>query len=95
MTPAQFIDDPNWASFLPESVRPPKTRALPAHEDCAKIDVEGAALHLQLGGTLGRMAGYEERPGQLDMLRSIVNAFNCQEHLMMKLAPASESLSPI
>ena len=84
MTPAQFIDDPNWASFLPESVRPPKTRALPAHEDCAKIDVEGAAMHLQLGGTLGRMAGYEERPGQLDMLRSIVNAFNSQEHLMIE-----------
>ena len=76
MTPAEFIDDPNWADFLPEMDRAPRVRALPTHEDCSRIDCESAAMHLRRGGTLGRMDGYEERPGQIDMLSAIVRAFN-------------------
>ena len=84
MTPAEFIDDPNWADFLPEMDRAPRARALPTHEDCSRIDCESAAMHLRRGGTLGRMDGYEERPGQIDMLSAIVHAFNSREHLMIE-----------
>ncbi len=84
MTPAEFIDDPNWAGFLPEIDRAAKSRALPTHEDCSPIDPESAAMHLRKGGTLGLMDGYEERPGQIDMLSAIVRAFNSREHLMIE-----------
>ena len=84
MTPAEFIDNPNWADFLPEMDRAPRVRALPTHEDCSRIDCESAAMHLRRGGTLGRMDGYEERPGQIDMLSAIVRAFNSREHLMIE-----------
>ena len=41
-------------------------------------------MHLRKGGTLGLMDGYEERPGQIDMLSAIVRAFNSREHLMIE-----------
>lgn len=84
MSPAAFIDDPNWADFLPEWREPSKVRHLPSHCDCARLDPEAAAGHLRAGGTLGRMDGYEERPGQIDMLQAIVRAFNAREHLMVE-----------
>ena len=84
MTPAEFIDDPNWAGFLPEIDRAARTRALPTHEDCSPLDPESAAMHLRKGGTLGLMDGYEERPGQIDMLSAVVRAFNSREHLMIE-----------
>ena len=84
MTPAAFIDNPAWAEFLPEVKEPQRQRHLPTHEDCSRLDPESTAAHLEKGGTLGSMAGYEERPGQLDMLRAIVRAFNSREHLMIE-----------
>lgn len=84
MTPAEFIDDPEWAEFLPEDHEPPRVRHLPAHEDCSPLDLESAAWHLARGGTLGTMPGYEERPGQIDMLKAIALAFNSREHLMIE-----------
>ncbi|MGN0854239.1 MAG: ATP-dependent DNA helicase [Kiritimatiellia bacterium] len=84
MQPAAFIDDPNWADFLPEMREPPRRRHLPTHEDCSRIDPEAAAAHLKAGGTLGRMPNYEERPGQLEMLASVVRAYNAREHLMVE-----------
>lgn len=84
MTPAEFIDDPDWAGFIPEMQGAAKSRHLPTHEDCARIDVESATLHLRKGGTLGTMPGYEERPGQIDMSGAIVRAFNEREHLMVE-----------
>lgn len=84
MSPAEFIDDPNWANFIPESKDSAAKRHLPTHEDCSPIDPERTADHLMCGGTLGAMPGYEERPGQLDMLKSIVRAFNSREHLMIE-----------
>ena len=84
MSPAAFIDNPNWADFLPEMREAPRKRHLPTHEDCTRLDPEAAAEHLRAGGTLGRMPGYEERPGQIDMLQGIVRAFNAREHLMVE-----------
>ena len=83
-SPAAFIDDPRWADFLPESKEPAKKRHLPSHEDCTQLDAESAAEHLMRGGTLGAMPGYEERPGQIDMLKAICRAFNAREHLMVE-----------
>ena len=84
ISPASFIDDPAWASFIPEWKEASSKRHLPAHEDCSRLDVEAAAEHLRAGGTLGSMDGYEERPGQIDMLSAIVRAFNTREHLMVE-----------
>ena len=82
MSPASFIDDPNWAAFLPEADAAPRPRALPDHSDCSPIDVEAAATHFRRGGTLGRMPGYEERPGQIEMASSVAEAFNTRRNLM-------------
>ena len=84
MSPAEFIDDPDWARCIPDAAESFKNRSLPAHEDCAPVDVELAAEHLKAGGALGMMPGYEERPGQIDMLRAVVCAFNAREHLMIE-----------
>lgn len=83
-SPAKFIDDPNWADFIPESASQPPVRHLPSHEDCQRLDEEQVASHLAAGGSLGSMPGYEERRGQMDMARAIVRAFNEREHLMVE-----------
>ena len=84
MNAALFMDDPNWADFISD-LKPggPKCR-LPTHEDCSPLDPDATARHLEAGGTLGTMPGYEARPGQLDMLRAIVRAFDNREHLMVE-----------
>ena len=84
VSPAQFIDDPNWANFLPEMQGNARQRHLPSHDDCEKLDADNTAGHLMKGGTLGLMPGYEERSGQIDMAKAIVRAFNAQEHLMIE-----------
>lgn len=84
MSPAAFIDNPNWADFLPETREPASKRHLPTHEDCARLDPETVVAHLRAGGSLGRMDGYEERPGQLAMTQAIALAFNAREHLMVE-----------
>ena len=81
---AGFMEDPNWAAFIPEMEPPGRPRHLPTHEDCSRIDVESVQAHLRKGGTLGAMAGYEERPGQIDMAGSIADAFNSRTHLMIE-----------
>ena len=82
--PAKFIENPQWAAFIPEMEPPGKARHLPTHEDCSPIDVEGVQSHLRKGGTLGMMPGYEERPGQIDMAGAIATAFNSRSHLMIE-----------
>ena len=84
MSAAEFMDDPNFAAFLPETPNAAKKRHLPTHEDCSPLDIERAAMHLKRGGTLGTMEGYEERPGQIEMLKAIVHAFNSREHLLVE-----------
>ena len=84
MTPASFIDNPDWAGFITEMKDVARQRHLPTHEDCSRLDVGSATAHLRRGGTLGAMPGYEERPGQIDMSGAIVRAFNGREHLMIE-----------
>ena len=84
MTPAAFIDNPSWAEIFPEFRDGGSSRHLPTHEDSSRIDPEKASSHLMIGGALGSMSGYEERPGQLDMLRSVAEAYNAREHLMIE-----------
>lgn len=84
MTPAAFIDNPAWAEMFPEFRDSGQKRHLPTHEDSSRIDPSAAAANLTAGGRLGMMEGYEERPGQLDMLRSVAEAFNAREHLMIE-----------
>lgn len=84
MTEAEFIDNPRWAEMFEASYDAPRQRSVPAHEDCSPVEAEGAAMHLKTGGTLGVMPGYEERPGQIDMLKAIVRAYNEREHLMIE-----------
>ena len=84
MSPAKFIDDPDWAGCIAEAAEPLRGRSLPDHEDCSMIDAPAAAGHLSAGGTLGAMPGYEVRPGQIDMLHAVVRAFNGREHLMVE-----------
>ena len=57
---------------------------LPDHGDCSPLDVDAGAANLRPGGTLGAEKGYEERPGQIDMLKAIVRAFNDRSHLMIE-----------
>lgn len=82
--PAIFMADPLWSAAIPQMEPPKKTRHLPTHEDCSQIDIEAVTDHLRVGGTLGRMRGYEERPGQIDMAGAIANAFDSREHLMIE-----------
>ena len=84
MNPAEFIENPLWSDFIPESAAQFSSRHLPAHEDCASLNVTEIKRHLEKGGTLGRMEGYEERPGQIDMAGAISEAFNRGEHLMIE-----------
>lgn len=81
---ALFADDPNWAACIPEMKSGGPKCGMPAHEDCTPLDPDSVAGHLAPGGTLGTMAGYEMRPGQVDMLKSVVRAFNAREHLMIE-----------
>ena len=82
--PALFMDDPNWAAFIPDAPQGgPKCRMVP-HEDCSPLDVDAVARHLESGGTLGSMPGYEARPGQIEMVRAVACAFNGREHLMVE-----------
>lgn len=82
--PALFADDPNWVSCVPEMASGGKKCGMPAHDDCSPLDVDSAAANLKPGGILGASDGYEERPGQIDMLKAIARAFNDRSHLMIE-----------
>lgn len=84
MTPAEFIDDPGWADFLPEDAGEIRKRPVPAHEDCTSLDPDRIAAGLRRGGVLGGVPGYEERPGQIEMCRAVVEAFDARTHLAVE-----------
>ena len=82
--PADFMADPEWAAFIPCLRSGGSKCSLPSHSDCTPLDVEVTSRHLEAGGTLGSMKGYEVRPGQLDMLRAVTRAFTDRTHLMVE-----------
>ena len=84
VNPALFADDPDWAACVPEMQSGGRKCGMPDHDDCSPLDVECMARNLMPGGALGGMSGYEARPGQVDMLKAIVRAFNGREHLMVE-----------
>jgi Rad3-related DNA helicase len=70
-----FPSDAGWAA----------RRTLPGHADCSPLDPTVVAAHLLPGGSLAdAVPGYEPRPGQIEMLRAIVTAFNAGRHLLVE-----------
>lgn len=84
MSPAEFIDNPDWASFIQESFEAQRARAIVDHEDCSALDVESTVSHLKTGGTLGMMPRYEQRKGQIVMTEGVTEVFNTRRHLMVE-----------
>ena len=71
-------------AFAAEPMRGDR-RSLPAHADCAPLDVDRVAGHIMPGGTFARLkSGYESRAGQVEMLRAVTNAFNAGTHLVVE-----------
>ena len=72
-----------WLDFFPATVRKVERPALPPLEDCERLDPELAASFLGPGGALAkRVPGYEPRPGQIQMLKAVAEAFNTGRHLV-------------
>lgn len=78
-------DDERWQNSFPANPRRVERRPLPPLEDCTPLDQERVAALLGPGGPLARaVPGYEPRPGQLKMLRAVVEAFNSGRHLVVE-----------
>ena len=74
-----------WHESFPAEALRQFQRTVPSHADCSPLDVEAVTALLQPGGPLSRlMPGYEPRPGQIEMLRSVVRAFNDGRHLLVE-----------
>jgi ATP-dependent DNA helicase DinG len=74
-----------WRDTFKPEARWGERRVLPAHADCAPLDVERMAAHLLPGGTFARlMPGYESRPGQMEMARAVARAFSEGRHLLVE-----------
>lgn len=74
-----------WLDTFPATVKKVERPALPQLEDCEKLDADEVALFLGPDGALAkRVIGYEPRPGQIQMLKAVVDAFNGGKHLMVE-----------
>ncbi|HZT07940.1 MAG TPA: helicase C-terminal domain-containing protein [Chloroflexota bacterium] len=70
---------------LSRLLAPPTTREEPLtpHARRRRVDPEVLAAEMSAGGRVARtLAGYEERPEQLAMLRAVAHAFNEEKHLI-------------
>lgn len=83
---SNLVDDGNirpWFDSFKATVKRVERPSLPALEDCTPLDVSSVAAYLEEGGMLSRLVeGYEPRPGQIQMLRAVVEAFNQGNHLV-------------
>ena len=71
-------------TFAAENLRVERKHT-PTHEDCSPLPLERVAAHLQPNGVFARlMPGYEPRPGQVEMLRTVTRAFNEGKHLLVE-----------
>jgi predicted DnaQ family exonuclease/DinG family helicase len=74
-----------WHEIFPAVALRQVKRTLPTHADCSPLDEAVVAGLLQPDGPLSRlMPGYEPRPGQIEMLRGVVRAFNDARHLLVE-----------
>jgi len=75
----------NWTdSFAAENLRVERKHT-PTHADCSPLPLERVAAHLLPNGIFARlMPGYEPRPGQVEMLRTVARAFNEGKHLLVE-----------
>ena len=72
-----------WLDSFPATVRKVERPALPPLEDCERLDPALAASFLGPGGALAkRVPDYEPRPGQIQMLKAVADAFNTGRHLV-------------
>jgi ATP-dependent DNA helicase DinG len=75
----------NWLDAFKPEARAGERRALPAHGDCTPLNPDLVAAHLLPGGSFARlMPGYESRPGQVEMLRTVARAFSEGRHLLVE-----------
>ena len=57
----------------------------PRHEDCSPLSEDRITRHLLPGGVFAQlMPGYESRAGQVQMLKSVIRAFNEGKHLVVE-----------
>lgn len=72
-----------WQDSFPATVKKVERPALPPHEDCEPLNPDEVAAFLGPEGSLAkRVKGYEPRPGQIQMLRAVTEAFNSGKHLI-------------
>ncbi|MDD5707452.1 MAG: helicase C-terminal domain-containing protein [Kiritimatiellae bacterium] len=72
-----------WITSFPATVKRVERPDPPALADCTALDPDEVAALLAPGGALARLVpDYEPRPGQLAMLRAVVEAFNGGRHLL-------------
>jgi hypothetical protein len=75
----------NWTDTFPATVRRVERADPPALTDCSAVDAAAAVSLLAEDGALARcVAGYEPRPGQLMMVRAVVEAINAGRHLLVE-----------
>ncbi len=75
----------SWVDFFPATVKRVERPASPDLGDCTALDPDEVGGYLQPDGALARrVEGYEPRPGQIEMLRAVVAAFNRGRHLLVE-----------
>ena len=74
-----------WFDTFPATVKKVERPDLPLHEDCEPLDPDEVAAFLGPNGSLAkRVPNYEPRPGQIAMLKAVVEAFNEGRHLVVE-----------
>lgn len=74
-----------WHDSFPAVALRQFQRVVPAHADCSPLEEHAVMALLQPGGPMSRlMPGYEPRPGQIEMMRRVVQSFNGARHLLVE-----------
>ncbi len=80
-----FADDTNWQSSFKPTVTRVERRVLPELGDCTPLNQDDVASYLGPDGQLAKLVeGYEPRPGQIQMVRAVTEAYNQGKHLIVE-----------
>lgn len=72
-----------WHKYFPRTVTKVERPQLPQLADCSALDPDEVASFLDEGGVMSTLVpDYEPRPGQIKMLKAVVEAFNNGKHLI-------------